>query len=262
MIYVLTVHHQSDAWIEPQLDYLHRHLAEPFKVYANLEGVDEKWHERFDRVIPALGRHAHKLNLLAAEACADGAPGDLLMFLDGDAFPVANPMPIVDQAMATTGFLAVKRSENVGDCQPHPMFAVTTIETWGRIHGDWSPGYPWLTAHGRQTTDVGGNMIRLLELAGQGWTPLLRSNKGRHPLWFGVYGGVIYHHGAGFRTRQSRADSIKHKMKTQRVPILRGVEYRLRVAAHRRKVGDVDAESSRIYSRLCSDPDFWRSGFE
>ena len=259
MIYVLTVHHQSDAWIEPQLDYLHRHLARPFKVFANLEGVDERWHGRFDRVVPALGQHAHKLNLLAAEASADGEPSDLLMFLDGDAFPVADPMPIIDDAMATTGFLAIKRIENIGDAQPHPSFAVTTIATWRRIHGDWSPGHTWMSNLGTRQTDVGGNLIRLFELAGQSWTPLYRSNKGRHPLWFGVYGGVIYHHGAGFRARASRADSIGKRMKFKRVPLVRSVEFRLRAALHRRRVGDVNADSCRIYSQLRSDPDFWRS---
>ena len=39
------------------------------------------------------------------------------------------------------------------------------------------------------------------------WYPMLRSNRrDLHPLWFGLYEDLIYHHGAGFRPPVSRAD--------------------------------------------------------
>jgi len=39
------------------------------------------------------------------------------------------------------------------------------------------------------------------------WYPLLRSNgRNLHPIWFGIYGDIIYHHGAGFRAPVSRYD--------------------------------------------------------
>jgi hypothetical protein len=47
---------------------------------------------------------------------------------------------------------------------------------------------------------VGANLMRRLELSGTAWVPVLRSNRvDLDPLYFGVYGDAIYHHGAGFR---------------------------------------------------------------
>lgn len=206
MIHVVTVHHRSEAWIDIQRDYLRRHLAEPFETWANLEGVEHRSAD-FDHVIPALGLHAAKLNLLAAEVTAVADPNDVLIFLDGDAFPIADPMPVVRSGLADGCLVAVRRDENVGDRQPHPCFAATTVGNWAEINGDWSPGHPWAQPGGKQVTDVGGNLLRLLELHDKTWTPLLRTNAvDWHPVFFGVYGGVVYHHGAGFRRRLTRAD--------------------------------------------------------
>ena len=47
---------------------------------------------------------------------------------------------------------------------------------------------------------MGGNLLGLLEERGIDWYPLLRTNKvNPHPLQFGVYGDLVYHHGGGFR---------------------------------------------------------------
>lgn len=78
---------------------------------------------------------------------------------------------------------------------------------WARLHGDWSRGYCWTGSEGNLTTDVGGNLLGALERSHSSWTPLLRSNRvNPHPVWFGVYGNVVYHHGSGFRPAISRAD--------------------------------------------------------
>lgn len=270
VIFVLTAHYQSERWIDPQLEYLRRHMHVPYRVFASLEGISDGFADRFDHTIPSQGDHAGKLNLLASEACAVGEPSDLLVFLDGDAFPISDPMPTVHEAMAESGFLAIHRRENFGDQQPHPSFAATTIETWERIHGDWSPGHTWNDPNGKPQTDVGGNLMRLLELAAMSWTPLLRSNtKDLHPLWFGVYGGIVYHHGAGFRRPVSRADLFvrmppppKWKSVAARLPVLRSVA-RDRMA-QRPSVSNVEgvarsaAElSAVVYDQLRSDPCFW-----
>ena len=48
--------------------------------------------------------------------------------------------------------------------------------------------------------DVGGNLLRRLELSETPWVQVLRSNRTDvDPLYFGIYGDVIYHHGAAFR---------------------------------------------------------------
>jgi hypothetical protein len=207
VIHVATVHWFSDAWIDIQLQYLERNMHEPYRVWACLEGVDDRFVARFDEVVPAAGPHAGKLNLLAYRITDVAEPDDLIMFLDGDAFPVGDVMAVARAALRESRLLAIRRDENLGDLQPHPSFCVTSVATWSAIGGDWLSGYAWTRPDGERVTDVGGNLLYLLERTGVRWSPLLRSHQfGDHPVWFGVYGSVVYHHGAGFRPSISRFD--------------------------------------------------------
>jgi hypothetical protein len=212
MLYIATVHYQSPHWIELQTRRLRRHISVPHQIWTSLEGIDPSYAEHFDRVVEQYGDHAGKLNHLALEIGGEAGDDDLLMFLDGDAFPVADPMPMIAENLERYPLIAVRRAENVEEPQPHPCFCVTTMRTWRQLPGDWSMGYPWRGPRGNRDTDVGGNLLRALELSGTPWLPLLRSASAtEHPLFFGTYGGLIYHHGAGFRegvlTRVDRDDA-------------------------------------------------------
>jgi hypothetical protein len=126
---------------------------------------------------------------------------DLLMFLDGDAFPIADPMPVITDGLAKAPLIAVRRAENQNEPQPHPCFCVTTVGTWRALPGDWTSGYSWTGPAGRPAGDVGGNLLRRLELTATPWIELLRSNRTNlDPLYYAIYGDIVYHHGAGFRT--------------------------------------------------------------
>jgi hypothetical protein len=207
MLHIATVHYRSPRWIEIQTRHLREHVKVPFRTWTSLERIDPSYGSHFDRVLEQRGRHAGKLNHLALEISHEAADDDLLMFLDGDAFPIADPMPLIEQGLARAPLVAIRRAENVGDPQPHPSFCVTTVGFWRSLPGDWSGGYTWVGEDGRRDTDVGGNLLRALELAEQPWVPVLRSNgQSLDPLFFGVYGGVVYHHGAAFRSGElSRA---------------------------------------------------------
>ncbi len=267
VIHVATVHVATARWIDVQLGFLRRNLPEPYKVYANLQDVPEGHAHKFDRVVPMLGEHAGKLNLLAAEIAATAQPDDLLVFLDGDAFPVADPLPVVRRGLETSALVAVRRDENATDRQPHPSFCALRVRDWERLHGDWSPGYPWGIAGGTLATDVGGNLLRALELRGETWTPLLRSNRvDIHPLWFGVYGDVVYHHGAGFRWAVGRVDLVnppKLTTRAKRVPGLgRLLRRRNRARAqrfHARTAADAQHMSDEMFERIVADPEFYRA---
>jgi hypothetical protein len=200
VLYVATVHYRSPKWIEVQTRYLRENISVPYQVWSSLEGIDPSYARYFDRILDQRGSHAGKLNHLASEIAHEASRDDLLMFLDGDAFPIADPMGLVDEALSRAPLVAVRRAENVDEPQPHPCFCVTSVGTWLDLPGDWTAGPTWPGAKGRPTTDVGGNLMRRLELTNTPWVQVLRSN-GRNldPLWFAVYGGVIYHHGAGFR---------------------------------------------------------------
>jgi hypothetical protein len=199
MLHIATVHYASPRWIEIQTRYMRQNISVPYRTWTSLEKIDPSHGVHFDNVISQKGMHAAKLNHLAMEICNVASDDDLLMFFDGDAFPIADPMPLVNDGLAQAPLVAVRRAENFNEPQPHPCFCVTTVGTWRALPGDWTAGYTWTGARGGQTSDVGGNLLRRLELTGTPWVQVLRSNRRNpDPLYLAIYGDAIYHHGAGF----------------------------------------------------------------
>ncbi|HEY5250112.1 MAG TPA: hypothetical protein VIJ09_00525 [Acidimicrobiales bacterium] len=211
MINVITVHWQTPKWIEPQLSYLERNLAGDFRVFAALNGIDDPEHRsRFYFGVDLEGDHPEKLNALAKTAIERSDPADILMFIDGDAFPVQSLDAWMDEALRSYPLAAVRRDENFGDPQPHPCFCVTTVGFWREIGGDWGNGPGWVNNLGRKIRDPGGILYYRLQELNHEWLPLVRTNTDNpDPLWFAVYGHLIYHHGAGFRKRFSRFDQAR-----------------------------------------------------
>jgi hypothetical protein len=216
MLHVATVHWRDPRWLGVQRHYLDRHAGHDVAVYADLEGIDPEHARHVDHVQDlassrsfenGIVAHTEKLNALATTICARAADDDLLLFLDGDAFPIAPIHGLAADVRGRVPLAAVRRDENLGDPQPHPSFCLTTVGFWKRIEGDWSMGQMWRNAAGREVTDAGGKLLATLEQSGVDWQPLLRTNRRNlHPLWFGVYGDVAYHHGAGFRGGLCRRD--------------------------------------------------------
>jgi hypothetical protein len=209
MLHVLTVHWLDDTWIPIQAQYLKKYAGMPYRVYSYLNGIEGDFDEFFHYVSrDEITSHPVKLNLLAEEALRQSkSDDDLLLFLDGDAFPIANLAEYLRPHLEKVPLVAIQRLENMGDAQPHPCFCVTTVGFWKEIKGDWMPGYTWRNTYGAETTDVGGNLLGLLETRKQVWHPMLRCNNlDLHSLWFGVYDHVAYHHGAGFRPSVSRKE--------------------------------------------------------
>ena len=263
MLQLATVHFGSSAWIPIQTERLRRHLSVPYRVWASLEEIEPGWDVHFDRVIPQVGRHAGKLNHLAFEISLEAEDSDLLVFLDGDAFPIADPMPLIQTGLAAAPLVAVLRSENTGDRQPHPCFCATTVGAWKAIGGDWSESAIWPTSIGN-VSDVGGNLMRRLEAAKTPWTPILRTNTHNpHPLFFGVYGHSIYHHGAGFRVPWSRADRDQIE---RDLPPPETCEYQLYQqrwqAAKARVVRRNEALSQQLFERIRTDDPSWISDLD
>lgn len=281
MMHVATVHWRSDRWIDLQLRSFARHIGQPYRVYAFLNDIpgDHAGKYFYSRTEP-IEDHATKLNLLADTIRSNAAePDDLLMFIDGDALLVAPVAPLIADRLDQHKVVAVRRYENNGDVQPHPSFCVTTVGFWGEIEGDWRRGHLWPDLQGYPVTDVGGNLLRSLEAAGIDWHPLHRLNRhNRHPLFFGIYGddvhgGVVYHHGAGFREGLSRVDRVQaggRERESQlsarlldRLPT-RGLLGSVRDRYHpvrrleRELTEQVALESRRVMSRIERDDDFWR----
>ncbi len=211
MINVITVHWQSAKWIDLQAEYLRRNLDTPYRVFASLNGIDDpSMKDRFAFSADLQGSHEEKLNQLAAIVIERSAPSDVLMFLDGDAFPVAPLGQWIPEVLTTYRLAAVRRDENLGDPQPHPCFCVTTAGFWEELGGDWRRGGRWVNTAGQECFDVGGRLLLQLEDKGIEWLPLLRTNNHDwHPVFFGVYDHRVYHHGAGFRAMDNRAENVR-----------------------------------------------------
>jgi hypothetical protein len=263
---IATVHYGSPRWIEIQTRHLREHISIPYQTWTSLERIDPSYAVHFDRVIDQAGLHPGKLNNLAAEISHEAQDSDLIMFLDGDAFPIADPMPLILDCLARAPLIAVRRAENGGDLQPHPCFCVTTVGTWRDLHGDWSPGHQWTLPDGRRPTDVGGNLLRALELTQTPWVDILRSNRAHlDPLLFAIYGETIYHHGAGFRRGGTARDSMPKRLLpiprsrllrrlTSKVEAARLLPWRLRTRLPQRR------ESKRIFEMIQrGDPDWLAS---
>jgi hypothetical protein len=202
------VHWNSDAWVELQVQKLRKFITLDMQLYAFMDGVSPELNKHFDQVFYNDDlSHPEKLDYLAREIATVASPHDILLFIDGDAFPIANLGSVFD-SLTNSPLLAVRRDENFGDKQPHPCFCVTTVELWHAIAGTWKPGIQWMRDDGNMGSDVGGNLYGALRDAGIQWQPLLRSNRTElHPLFFGIYADKVYHHGAGFRDKLCRRDA-------------------------------------------------------
>ena len=228
MIYVATVHWRQEAWIDRQLRSISTY-APGAQVWASLDGIDVSHFSKFTKAWsldaedlgPGLepyaststdingDRHGLKLNELARRIAEVANDDDVIVFIDGDALLVSPLAPVI---VANENLTAVRRDENDGDFFPHPSLCLTTVGQWKVLHGDWRRGEYLTNAHGRVMTDTGTKLLSQLDDKGWSWTALTRINRQNlHPVWFGLYGTdslgpVVYHHGAGFRTRVSRAD--------------------------------------------------------
>lgn len=212
MIHIATVHWNSARWIDIQLKYLARFLGEPYRVYTYLTGFPTAEHnEKFHYAANVdLKGHAPKLNQLFKVIDENAHDDDVVIFLDGDAFPIAPLGPRLREKLAKYPLTAIVQRENNGDRQPHPCFCATTVGFWKELKGDWVIGSTWKNDLGLDVADVGGRVLESLTTKKIKWLPLYRSNYvNLHPLWFGIYDDLIYHHGSGFRTPESRFDKYE-----------------------------------------------------
>ena len=262
MIHIATVHWHDDRWLEPQRRYLEHNLAAPYRVHADVDGP---------------GSHAEKLNALAAQIVHEAEPDDVLIFLDGDAFPIAPLEPFLRLTLARFPLAAIRRDENLGDKQPHPSFCATTVGFWQQVRGDWTPG-PWTNDLGWEIEDPGGKLLAELTDRQVEWRALRRSNRVElHPVLFGVYDDVVYHHGAGFRQAFDRVDRARAGLQPE-VPDELLVEpdspaaqlvWRLKakrwywqekrqvVRREQRLMRENGELSERVFRRLQEDESFW-----
>jgi hypothetical protein len=117
-------------------------------------------------------------------------------------------------------------------------------------------------SRGEPVTDTGANLLKLLDDRQVDWLPLERTNvRNLHPVLFGVYADLIYHHGAGFRRTLTRVDFIEIEEEVRRrcgdgEP---AAELRDQLTlAHMKRNAEL---TMSVYREALADDEFWRRLF-
>jgi hypothetical protein len=262
MIHIATVHFKTDMWVDLQLRRLAAHLDRPYRVHAYLEGDAAEHAGRFDEVVLAQKLpHWRKLDDLGARICAQADPGDVLVFLDGDAFPVVALGGPLERILGEHPLAAVVRPEN-NDSFPHPSFCATTPRFWEESRASWAGGHMVPDSRGELVTDTGANLLGLLEDRQVDWLPLRRTNvRNLHPVLFGVYADLVYHHGAGFRRTLTRVDFIEIEEEVRRRAGDGETVEELRERLTREHMKRNAELTMSVYREALADDDFWRRLF-
>jgi len=207
MIYIVTNHHGHDRFLNLQAKYVSNHTSGPYKVYCGMSEVprahgEEKYftnHSFFD-LTEVKNDHGIKMNHLTAliqenEQISDD---DILVFLDGDAFPIDMWEDTVQSELENHALVSVYRTENIEllmpeDQKPYPhlLFVAAKAKFW------FDNELSWERDVSKQILAYGPYLKFWLEENNHTTYPLFRTNKvDIHPLFFGVYGDLVYHHGS------------------------------------------------------------------
>ncbi len=205
-MFVCTAHIATDpSWFGIQSRFLKANLPNA----TVLAGVDSEIMSEspYEHNFAMTGEHIQRLDGLADIAVNRMATSDedVLAFLDGDAFPIRPMETYVSEKLGIEPLVAVCRDEVPDSDYPHPSFCATTVGLWKSVGGHWG----FSSDDSLKRNDVGCGLRDRLREFGIEWHRMRRSNEfNPHPLLFGIYDGVLYHHGAGFRSPITSVDRI------------------------------------------------------
>ena len=210
MLHILTIHFK-DRWVDIQRKNLKKYINEPYKIYTRLGENFEQHKGKFDGAIEGQGHWTASMKLLLNFIKENAQPEDKVLLLDSDAFPIAPITDFLDTKLKTYPFIACQEPQHEWDTTykiPHPMFML--FKAKHILQEDL--GYYLSNIIQDKNNNWWGGVIKWMEKNNYDYYPITRSNKiNLHPLYFGVYENLIYHHWAGSRTMITRQDRIKHK---------------------------------------------------
>ena len=203
MIHILTVHYKSLDWIPIQYAHINNNV-DNFKIWSFVDEVQfDPWPFEFDfhfkkdseiRISQMYG-HWRKLDKLVYECLANESDDDIVMFLDGDAFPVSPVDDTIRSSLDEYEFLAITRHE-MKHRWPHPSFSCCRLGFWRKHNLTWNG-----------VADPGTYLLDYFTKHDIAWKRMLRTHSLTwHPVMFGVYDGLVYHHSSAFRTLTTRWD--------------------------------------------------------
>lgn len=210
MIHVITVHFQTDEWIDLQLMQISRHISD-YKVWAYFDALDHLPHkDKFYFCKQYASKrnaghlnHIEKLNSLTNVVLNDKKTKDtdILIWLDSDSFPIRDLNDYIKEKLLKYPLIAVNRRENDGDVIPHPSFTCTSVSFWKKHKLNWD-GFLGKNKQrlDKGLHDPGGKIYKVLLEKNIEWYKLLRtSSLTKHQVFFTIYDDLIYHHGSGSR---------------------------------------------------------------
>jgi len=151
--------------------------------------------------------HGTQLDVLAAIACAEASPQDVLIILDSDSVLFSSTLGKILELLTEYEFVVVERHENGGDDFPHPLLFAGRVDSYIRCDFRWSDKPNWENSNGTIVSDVGTSVgLRMKEL-GIEFCALTKTNMNEvpgNPPLISVYSNLVYHHGAGSREPRTR----------------------------------------------------------
>ena len=142
--------------------------------------------------------HWTKLNNLTNIVVNDDDTNDddILIWLDCDAFPVADVNDFIESKLQEFEFFAIYRKEMNNSVIPHPSFAGCKVKLWKNLiyHGK-----EFHTHHlEKKHTIQEARCMLFLQKNNIEWYKLnLSHSLTPHTYYFAIYDSLIYHHGAG-----------------------------------------------------------------
>jgi len=219
MIHITSTHYQDPYWIKIQLDSIKKHIKVPYKTYMAHAAMPEMY-ESFESEVDFLYQHTMKKgskfhNMDGTRYCVphikkNMGPGDIVIKIDSDAFFINDIDEKYVKFVNDNKFIAMKEPLHEADTTlhtPHPAYYAFTSKFLNDGLTDA------LTKLQPRNSNWWGGVISWLSHHKIEWKPMTRSNEvNLHPIYFGLYGDLIYHHWAGSRhmiTRFDRANATK-----------------------------------------------------
>lgn len=217
MIHIVTINWTTDKWIDIQADSFKEFIKTPYRVYTKLGNMGDdmfkKHNHKFYYCAP--GKKSEKshvtvgMKLSLDEIKKDFKPDDIILIIDSDAFLLGSLDPLIKR-LDQYPYVSCQEPQHEIDITrkiPHPMFFMFKAKTLNEKL------YYYLTNilnHGTGTWWDG--LIKWMKNNNYEYYPIERSNKvNLHPLYFGIYEDIIYHHWAGSRKMITRPDRRLHE---------------------------------------------------
>jgi len=209
-IHILSVHYENPFWIDIQLEQLKKHLKVPYKTYmahANMPEDLKDYSNDFDVVVSDPRKKFHNTDghkLLLPHIKENIKPNDIVVKLDSDAFFIKDVDESLFDLVDEHGFLSIHEPRHELDLNyktPHPVFYA--------FKGEYlSDGLDVQLCTIRvENSNWWGSVNGWIRSKNIDWFALERSNETNlHPIYFAIYGDLIYHNWAGSRLMRTRED--------------------------------------------------------